>query len=81
DRGTFEEFKIEIYDKWGVLVWEQACKSPNCPDYSDSFWWTGTNKKGKQVSSGVYYWVVSAHYYSVDVKPLIKNGSVTIICK
>ncbi|MDR0605009.1 MAG: PKD domain-containing protein, partial [Bacteroidales bacterium] len=39
DRGTFEEFKIEIYDKWGVLVWEQACKSPNCPDYSDSFWW------------------------------------------
>jgi PKD repeat protein len=82
DKGTFEEFTIDIYDDWGTLVWHKACKSTNnCPDYNDSFWWDGTNKKGKQVSDGVYYWVIYMRYHSSDIKPVIKNGSVTVISK
>jgi hypothetical protein len=81
DGGYYEVFAIEIYDKWGVPVWSKHCKSANCPDYDDSFWWDGTNERGKQVSDGVYYWVVNAHYHSSDVKPLIKNGSVTVISR
>jgi hypothetical protein len=81
DQSYYEEFTIEIYDRWGVPVWRKQCKAPNCPDYEDSFWWDGTNKWGTQVSDGVYYWVVYARYYSSDIKPLIRNGSVTVVNK
>ena len=77
--GYFENFQIEVYDRWGVLVWQQHCKGGACPDYSnDSFWWNGTTKQGKPVSDGVYYWVVYASY-SPAAKPLVKNGSVTVV--
>jgi hypothetical protein len=62
-------------------VWKKSCKGENCPDYDDSFWWNGTTQWGEQVVSGVYYWVVYAHYPSSNLKPLIKNGSVTVIGK
>ena len=77
--GEFEDFEITVYDRWGMIVWNKRCESPNCPDYDDSFWWNGTTKSGKQVSDGVYYWVVYAHYPSSYLKPLVKNGSVTVI--
>jgi len=43
-------------------------------------WWDGTNKQGKPVSDGVYYWVVYAEPLS-ETAPFIKNGSVTVINK
>jgi PKD repeat protein len=81
DGGYFKDFTIEIYDRWGMSVWSKQCKAPNCPDYDDSFWWDGTNEMNRQVANGIYYWVVYACYYSSDVKPFIKNGSVTVISK
>jgi len=79
DKGFFSEFKLEVYDRWGMLVWSRHCEDPNCPDYkSDNFWWDGTNKQGKPVANGVYYWVVYAKPLS-GAKPFIMNGSVTII--
>ena len=80
DNSYFQEFQIDIYDRWGLKVWSKYCKKPNCPDYNDSFWWDGTNKSGKPVSYGIYYWVVKATPFS-GTKPIIKNGSVTIIGK
>ena len=79
DKGYFKEFKLEIYDRWGMLVWNKHCTDPNCPDYqTDGFWWDGTNKQGKPVADGVYYWVVYATPLS-ETAPFIKNGSVTVV--
>jgi PKD repeat protein len=81
EKGYFKDFEIVIYDRWGNFVWKNSCTDPNCPDYyNDSFWWDGTNKFGKPVSSGVYFWVVKATPLSAD-KPLLKNGSVTVVGK
>ena len=82
DKGFFSEFKLEIYDRWGMLVWSRHCESGSggsCPDYQgDGFWWAGTNKQGAPVSAGVYYWVVYATPLS-KAAPFIQNGSITVI--
>ena len=79
DGGFFEEFTIIIYNRWGMEVWKKSCKGENCPDYDDAFWWNGTTQWGEQVVSGVYYWVVYARYPAANIKPLVKNGSVTVV--
>jgi len=82
NKGFFLDFKLEIYDRWGMLVWNKHCEDAfgqPCPDYqSDGFWWDGTNKQGNPVANGVYYWVVYAKPKS-GAKPFIMNGSVTIV--
>ncbi|MCL2131749.1 MAG: PKD domain-containing protein [Lentimicrobiaceae bacterium] len=78
DAGYFEEFQIDIYDRWGNSVWKNACTGSNCPSYDNSFWWDGTNKFGNQVSDGVYYWVVYASA-APAAQPIVKNGSVTVV--
>ena len=80
EKGYFKDFEITVYNRWGNLVWKRSCTDPNCPNYDDSFWWDGTNKFGKPVSYGVYFWVVKATPLS-GTKPMLKNGSVTIISK
>jgi PKD repeat protein len=77
ETGYYKEFKIHIYNKWGTLIWSNTCKEPNCPDYSDAFWWDGRNTQGKPVEDGVYYWVVSAVPLS-ETTLFVKNGSVTV---
>jgi hypothetical protein len=38
DACYFREFQIDVYNKWGIKIWHQYCKEPNCPDYiNDSF--------------------------------------------
>jgi PKD repeat protein len=78
EKGYFEEFQIDIYNRFGSSIWRNACKGPNCPDYSDAFWWDGYTKRGQLVEDGVYYWVVYAKPLS-GAKPIIRNGSVTVI--
>ena len=81
DKGFFKEFKLEIYDRWGMLVWSRHCESGSggsCPDYQgDNFWWDGTSKQGNPVVAGVYYWVVYATPLS-EAAPFIQNGSITV---
>jgi flagellar hook assembly protein FlgD len=78
DACYFEEFQIEIYNRWGNLVWSKHCKGNDCPSYDNSFWWDGTTKQSKPVSDGVYYWVVKASYAN-GLKPMLQNGSVTVV--
>jgi PKD repeat protein len=79
DEGYFKTFKLEIYNKWGMLVWRQSCTDPNCPDYqNDAFWWNGKSHFGVPVSDGVYYWVVYAIPLS-QTQTFILNGSVTVV--
>ena len=79
NEGYFKEFKIEVYNKWGMLIWRQSCTAPNCPNYdNDKFWWNGKSQMGAYVSDGVYYWVVYAIPLS-ETQTFILNGSVTVI--
>lgn len=78
DKGFFKEFKMEIYDRWGVLVWRNSCTDPNCPSPGTDFWWDGRNKQGSRVSDGVYYWVVYGMPLS-ETNTIILNGSVTVV--
>ena len=82
--GYFQDFKIDIYNKWGMLVWSQKCtdKDKYCPNYEDDgFWWDGCNRQGRPVPDGVYYWVVYAKNLNDKIDPIIKNGSITVINK
>ena len=77
--GYFLKFEMEIYNKWGGLVWKRTCESPNCPNYDDeNFWWNGKNKQGNDVPDGVYYWVVYAKPES-EKGDMILNGSITVV--
>lgn len=77
--GYYLSFEMEIYNKWGALVWKRKCEAPNCPNYEDeNFWWTGKNKQGNDVPEGVYYWVVYAKPES-EKGDMILNGSITLV--
>ena len=77
--GYYLSFEMEIYNKWGALVWKRTCESPNCPNYEDeNFWWDGKNKQGNDVPDGVYYWVVYAKPES-EKGDMILNGSITVV--
>ncbi|MDD2622245.1 MAG: PKD domain-containing protein [Bacteroidales bacterium] len=77
--GFFLSFEMEIYNKWGAMVWKRKCEAPNCPDYqNENFWWDGKNKQGKDVPDGVYYWVVYAKPES-EKGDIILNGSITLV--
>ena len=78
DKGFFRELKMEVYNKWGALVWKNSCKDPDCPSVSGEFWWDGRNKQGNVVSDGVYYWVLYGVPLS-ETNTIILNGSVTIM--
>ena len=78
DKGFFKELKMEVYNKWGALVWKNSCKDPDCPSVSGEFWWDGRNKQGNVVSDGVYYWVLYGVPLS-ETNTIILNGSVTIM--
>lgn len=78
DKGFFKEFKMEIYDRWGMLIWRNSCTDPNCPSQGTDFWWDGRNRQGNRVSDGVYYWVIYGIPLS-ETNTIILNGSVTVM--
>jgi len=51
--ACFDNFNIQIFDRWGVLVFD-----------SDDFHfkWDGYAKSGKEAASGVYYYVLKGSY-------------------
>ena len=82
-KGFYDNLRLEVYDKWGMLVWKQECEAVKgcldcCPKYDDDdFWWDGRNRQGKPVADGVYFWVLHAKN-STGTGYTIDNGSVTI---
>jgi len=73
------EFGIQVYDKWGNLLWESYDELDNTG--SPTGYWDGTyNGKNKLVPSGVYYYVVTKAVFSNgqawDGK---RKGTITLI--
>jgi len=48
DVYDIDKFDIKIYNRWGELLYEST---------DSSFKWNGTNKGGKALSDGIYYYV------------------------
>jgi gliding motility-associated-like protein len=63
----FNSVNVQIYNRWGQLVFES--KDPNGE-------WNGTNKKGKDLPVGTYYYIIS---YTTDTGAKKISGPVTII--
>lgn len=65
---SIEKFSLEIYDRWGVLIFES-----NDP----AAYWNGKNQNGNDVSDGTYYYVISANGFDKKVYEL--KGFITLI--
>ena len=65
---NFKEYKMCIYNRWGNLIFRSS-------DYFVG--WNGTNNKGKDCSSGVYYCVIE--YVNSKNERFSKNTAVTLL--
>ena len=68
DKYDIDKFSIKIYNRWGELFYESA---------DPFFKWNGTNKQGKPVSDGVYYYIAEVSSKGDKSKPL--TGFITLI--
>lgn len=62
------QFKLEIYDRWGQIVFETAS-----PDHS----WNGITKNGKPAPMGNYIWI--SHYYDIQGFEHNQKGQVLLV--
>jgi len=63
----FNTVSVKIFNRWGQLVFESS--DPNAE-------WDGTNKKGKDLPVGTYYYIID---YSTDSYSKKISGPITII--
>lgn len=66
--ATQNQNRIEIFDRWGQLIYEQA-------NYDNT--WRGTDLSGTDLADGVYFWVLTVTLPNND-KRVYKN-SVTLL--
>jgi len=65
--GGFASFHCEISDRWGNIIYELN-------DVSEK--WKGENKQGKQVTEGVYFYLVKVSYK--DGRDISKHGFIHV---
>lgn len=63
---------MQIYDRWGELLFENQNFVPNDPQFG----WRG-NARGKQVNPGVYVYVVEVEFF--DGSTEVISGDVTVV--
>jgi gliding motility-associated-like protein len=63
----FDSFNIAIYNRWGQPVFDS-------PDFH--FKWDGKNKKGKELSPGVYFYLIEGNFQSQSFR---YNGMVQLL--
>ena len=64
--AAYPEIEIEIFDRWGTLVWRST------RGYTEE--WDGRNSKGRDMPMGSYYYVINLN----DDSDVIQ-GTITII--
>ncbi|MCB9356097.1 MAG: gliding motility-associated C-terminal domain-containing protein [Lewinellaceae bacterium] len=63
---------MQIYDRWGEMLFENTNFDPNIPQYG----WNG-HAKGKEVNPGVYVYVVEVEF--IDGSTEVYSGDVTVV--
>lgn len=53
-----QSVEVQIYNRWGGLVFER--------NDNTNIEWDGTDKNGKAVAAGVYYYVAKVRFFSID---------------
>ena len=66
-KGINDKFKIQIFNRWGKLVFEEE-------NYSNN--WNGTQINGKKLNSGVYYFILKNIQDKIE-----KTGSFRLVNK
>jgi gliding motility-associated-like protein len=67
--GPFDQFSIEIYNRWGKMIYGPA---------TDPFFqWDGKENNGLDAPAGVYYWLVNASFKGEKYPP--QRGFVTLM--
>lgn len=65
---SFPDAVVDIYDRWGRLIWRSA------PGYPEA--WDGTNMKGKEVDMDSYHYVIMLNFGGDDARV---HGSISVI--
>ena len=73
-RGVERVNYMQVYDRWGELLYERKDFFPNGDDFSEG--WDG-KYNGKFVNPGVYVYIVEARF--LDGKVLLYRGDVTVV--
>ena len=62
---SYEEcYHLRVWDRWGMFIYDSY-------DVTDGFCWPGTDRKGRPVSDGTYFFVAEVNNYS-------RTGSVIV---
>ena len=68
-----KEFNVQIFDRWGLKVWEAT---------ADEIRWDGRSSSGKPLTDGTYYYVLHAVLKTkISAKDYSTNGYVTLLTK
>lgn len=71
-RGVVEIREIQVYDRWGSLVWERK----NLPVNEEKLGWDG-RIRGQDAAAGVYVW--QAVLLFADAETEVFSGDVTVL--
>ena len=71
----FAQNRIEIYNRWGQLVYEQ--ENYDCTDLGGINCFSGQTNRGEDLPEGAYYWVLE--YTDANNNLVQVKGSLTIL--
>ena len=74
-QGVRRVNSVQVYDRWGGLLFSETNFDPNCLDGIKL--WEGEGQNGKPVNPGVFVYVVEVEFLD-DVK-LVYRGDVTVL--
>ena len=60
-----ECYRLRVWDRWGMFIYDSY-------DLADGQCWSGTDRKGRQVSNGTFYFVAEVNSYT-------RSGSVQVV--
>lgn len=74
-QGVRQVNRVQVYDRWGGLMFSDVNLPPNCLD--GIALWDGTGRNGKPVNPGVFVYFVEVAF--LDNRVLTYRGDITVV--